>query len=112
MTAWTLFLIVLCECASIAGQIFFKHAMTEHWSKSRRKAAWILSAGIGAMAVNFFIWLSLLANFELSRLYPFEGLNRVVLLCAAAIFLREKIPPQLWIGVVLISAGVALVFIS
>ena len=112
MTAWTLFLIVLSECAAIGGQIFFKHAMANHWSKSRRTAAWVLSAGIGAMAVSFFIWVSLLAQFDLSRLYPFEGLNRVVLLCAAAIFLREKIAPQLWIGVVLISAGVALVFVS
>lgn len=112
MTAWTLFLIVLSECAAIAGQIFFKHAMANHWSKSRRTAAWVLSAGIGAMAVSFFIWLSLLAKFDLSRLYPFEGLNRVVLLCAAAFFLREKIAPQLWIGVLLISAGVALVFVS
>ena len=112
MTAWTLFLIVLSECAAIAGQIFFKHAMATHWNKSRRTAAWVLSAGTGVMAVSFFIWVSLLAKFDLSRLYPFEGLNRVVLLCAAAIFLREKIAPRLWIGVVLISAGVALVFIS
>ena len=112
MTAWTLLLIVISECAAIVGQIFFKHAMANHWGKSRRTAAWVLSAGAGMMAVSFFIWLSLLAKFDLSRLYPFEGLNRVVLLCAAAIFLREKIAPQLWIGVVLISAGVALVFVS
>jgi len=112
MTAWTVFLIVLSECAAIAGQIFFKHAMANHWSKSRRSAARPLSAGIGTMTVSFFIWLSLLAKFDLSRLYPFEGLNRVVLLCAAAVFLRERIAPQLWIGVVLISAGVALVFVS
>ena len=112
MTLWSIFLIVLSECAAIAGQIFFKHAMANRWSQSRRTAAWVLSAGVLAMTVSFFIWLNLLAKFDLSRLYPFEGLNRVLLLFAAAFFLRERIAPQLWIGVILISAGVALVFLS
>jgi undecaprenyl phosphate-alpha-L-ara4N flippase subunit ArnE len=61
------------------------------------------------MGVGFFIWLALLSSLDLSFLYPFEGLNRLAMLIVAAFFLKEKVTARLWLGVVLISAGVALV---
>jgi uncharacterized membrane protein len=59
--------------------------------------------------VNFFLWEGLLSKFDLSYLYPFDGLNRVVLMFAASIFLKEKMTLELWVGVALICAGVLLV---
>ncbi len=112
MTLLTLLAIVVTEGCSIAGQIFFKLAMGHHWEASRARAMRLLAAGVAAMAVGFFLWLGLLGSFDLSFLYPFEGLSRLVLLGAAAFFLQEKITPSLWIGVLLISAGVALVAAS
>jgi drug/metabolite transporter (DMT)-like permease len=78
----------------------------------RMGAAAALTAGIAVMAVGFFIWLGLLSKYDLSFLYPFDGSNRVLLLIAAAVFLREEITLRLWIGVLLISAGVGLVATS
>ena len=112
MTALALLLVMVSECCSIAGQIFFKLAMGDKWDKSRRKASLVLFAGVVAMAFGFFLWLGLLSRFDLSFLYPFEGMNRLVLVFAAIVFLKEKIEPRLWLGVILISAGVTVVAIG
>jgi uncharacterized membrane protein len=39
-------------------------------------------------------------------------MNRIVLLLASVVFLKEKIALHLWLGVLLISAGVTLVALS
>ena len=64
------------------------------------------------MALSFFLGLSQLSELPLSKYYPFEGIERVVIVIAAAFFLREKITAQLWIGVILIVGGVVLVAAS
>jgi uncharacterized membrane protein len=45
----------------------------------------------------------------LSKLYPFEGLNPAMMAIVAWIFLKEKLPASAWIGLVLVSIGVAVV---
>ena len=112
MTALALLLVIISESCSIAGQILFKLAMGEKWDTSRRKASLVLFAGVVAMALGFFLWLGLLSRFDLNFLYPFEGMNRLVLLFAAVVFLKERIQPRLWLGVLLISAGVTVVAVS
>ena len=112
MNAFSLALVALSECCSIVGQIFFKIAMGHRWNQSRPKAVLILGGGVIVMALGFFIWNSLLGSLDLSLLYPFEGLNRIVLLAAAGLFLKEKITPALIAGVLLIGAGVVLVAMS
>ena len=112
MTSLSLALVALSECCSIVGQIFFKIAMGSRWNRSRRKAIVVLGCGVAVMAVGFFIWNSLLGSLPLSLLYPFEGLNRIALLAMAGLFLKERITPALWLGVVLIGAGVMLVATS
>lgn len=104
MTPLPFMLVLFAESCSVVGQIFFKHAMA---GKARKGAK--LTAGVAAMAVNFFLWEGLLSKFDLSYLYPFDGLNRIVLVLAASIFLKEKMSLNLWVGVLLISAGVLLV---
>ncbi len=32
------------------------------------------------MAIGFFLWVGLMSRFDLSYLYPFDSLNRVVLM--------------------------------
>jgi drug/metabolite transporter (DMT)-like permease len=96
-------LVVLSEMCRVVGQIFFKHAMSGGRGK---KGLW---AGVAAMAVGFFLWLGLLKRFDLSFLYPFEGLNNVMVTCAATIFLKEKMTLSLWVGVTLICVGIVLV---
>jgi drug/metabolite transporter (DMT)-like permease len=72
----------------------------------------VLAAGVLAMTVGFFTWLALLRRFDLSFLYPFEGLDRVLLALAAWLILREKVTTDLWIGVILICLGTTFVAAS
>jgi len=71
-----------------------------------------LSAGIFVMAISFFLNLGLLQRFDLSYLYPFQGLSVIIISLMAAIVLREKLTFRLVIGTLLITAGVVLVSIS
>ena len=105
MTPLAFLLVLIAESCSVTGQVLFKHAMGG--GEGNRTAK--LTAGIAAMAVNFFLWTGLLHRFDLSYLYPFDGLNRVVLMFAASIFLKEKMTLNLWVGVMLICAGILLV---
>ena len=104
MTPLAFLLVVISETCSAAGQIFFKHAMGGRGKKGLK-----LTAGVVVMAVGFFLWVGLMSRFDLSYLYPFDGLNRVLLMIAASIFLKEKMTVNLWVGVTLICAGVLLV---
>lgn len=112
MTALSFALVLLSEICSVAGQIFFKHAMCQPPEATRAKFIGLFGAGIATKALAFFVWLGLLSKFDLSYLYPFEGLSPILLVIAAAVFLKEKMSLNLWLGVLLISAGVALVSAS
>jgi uncharacterized membrane protein len=46
---------------------------------------------------------------ELSKLYPFEGLNPALIALAAWLFLKEKMPAGAWLGLGLVCAGIAIV---
>ena len=105
MTPVIMLVVLIAESCSIVGQVFFKRAM----GTGAGNMGWLLTAGVTAMAVNFFLWTGLLSKFDLSYLYPFDGLNRVLMMFAASIFLKEKMTLNLWVGVTLICAGVLLV---
>jgi drug/metabolite transporter (DMT)-like permease len=97
----------------VAGQLFLKRAM-ESTTKGNGhpRFASLLGAGIFLMTISFFLTLGLLQRFDLSYLYPFQGLSVIIIAFAAAIVLRERLTLQLTIGAVLISAGIILVSIS
>jgi uncharacterized membrane protein len=106
-------LLILVETCAVAGQIFFKHAMGGERvpeRKWRQRAG--IAAGVAAMTIAFFVWLSLLKRFELSYLYPFEGFDRIILVLGASAFLKERMTQGLWAGVILIIAGSVLVSLS
>jgi multidrug transporter EmrE-like cation transporter len=105
-----IFCLVLFSIAcSVTGQIFFKHAMADHSKSSTSRRRLDLAGGVLAMTASFFTWLALLRQFDLSYLYPFEGLDRVLLAFAAWLILKEKMSRDLWIGLVLICLGTVFV---
>ena len=71
-----------------------------------------MAAGIALMTISFFLTLGLLQRFDLSYLYPFQGLSVIIITILAAVILKEKLTMQLTIGGVLISAGIVLVSLS
>jgi uncharacterized membrane protein len=107
MTPSAILLCVLCEIALICGQLFLKRAMTT----TPIRIDWLVG-GIAFEAIWFFPWIYLLARWDLSRLFPFEGLNPVLIAIGAMIFLKERLPLRAWIGIAMISAGIALVSVS
>jgi uncharacterized membrane protein len=107
VTPLNFILVLITEGFGIGGQVFFKHAMGgDH---SRRVFVKLLGAGIFLKAFEFFLWLGLLGKFDLSYLYPFDALSRLMLVVAAWVFLKERATPQIWLGAGLITVGVALV---
>jgi uncharacterized membrane protein len=109
-----LFLIFCALTTYCAGQLWFKHAM-EFSARSGFYSAYFaksLTAGIVAMTISFFLTLGLLRLFDLSYLYPFQGLSVIIISLTAAVILKEKLTLQLTIGALLITAGVVLVSLS
>ena len=111
MTAFTLFLCLFCQVLVVAGNLLLKHAMAgmeaeKQWSL--RTGSWLFG-GIALFALWFFMWLDLLSKYPLSQLYAFEGLAPVLVMAAAWLILREKVPLRGWIGVLMIGGGLILV---
>jgi uncharacterized membrane protein len=112
MTAVALVIVLVALVAHTGGQIFFKHAMAStHGETGFRARAVIVpfAIGIALMTTQFFLNLGLLQRYDLSFIYPFQGLGVIIITCVAGVTLREKLTLQLVVGSVLISIGVALV---
>lgn len=114
MTLFSFSLILISLVTFVAGQLFLKRAMESTAATGLRNARviFLLSCGIFSMTISFFLTLGLLQRFDLSYLYPFQGLSVIIISLAAAIVLREKLTLQLTVGALLISAGIVLVSLS
>jgi uncharacterized membrane protein len=111
MTSLAVSICVLCQFCLVAAHLLLKHAMNATHVTPRRWTVilWNVAGGIGLLNVWFFLWLGLLRNWELSRVFPFEGLSPLLLVLGAWIFLGERVSPRAWFGIVLIGVGVGLV---
>lgn len=111
MTTVAVAICLFCQLLMVGGQLLLKHGMNGVQITPRPwpRIAFTLGAGIAALSLWFFLWLGLLSDWELSRLFPFEGLTSVLLVLGAWLFLGERVPASGWIGIALIAAGVSLV---
>jgi uncharacterized membrane protein len=114
MTLVSFAIVLIALSAHVAGQLALKNAMETSNAVGFRSRKFLgpFSAGILLMTVQFFLNLGLLQRYDLSFIYPFQGLSVIMVALAAAIVLREKLTLQLTIGSALISAGIVLVSIS
>jgi uncharacterized membrane protein len=108
------FFIVASLLSFVVAQIVVKRAMEFSASHGFRNSRFIslMIIGIFLMTISFFLTLGLLQRFDLSYLYPFQGLSVIMITVMAAVMLKEKASLQLTIGSLLISAGIVLVSIS
>jgi len=104
VSAVAIWLAALSQLLLVTGQLLLKRGM-----RPTPVRAGSLAGGIALLSGWFFLWLGLLADWDLSRLFPFEGLNPVLVVLGAWLFLKEHVPLIGWIGITLISIGVALV---
>lgn len=100
-------LLLLSLAAFVAGQILLKVAMAPHRG-TRGLTLW-LAAGIAALTVYFFLTLGLLQRFDLSYLFPFQGVTVILISAGSFFILKERLTLQLVVGAALITFGVALV---
>jgi len=107
-------LIVVSLLSFVAAQLILKRAMEFSATNGLRNSRFVSLAatGIALMTVSFFLTLGLLQRFDLSYLYPFQGLSVIFITLLAAVALKEKLSLRLIIGALLISAGIVLVSTS
>jgi drug/metabolite transporter (DMT)-like permease len=106
-------IILIALIAFVSGQLLFKRAMEDsHRSGFGRPFLKFFLPGIACMTISFFLTLGLLQRFDLSWVYPFQGLSVIIVSAAATFLLKEKLSLQLLLGAALISLGVILVSIS
>jgi uncharacterized membrane protein len=107
-------LIVVSLLSFVAAQLILKRAMEFSATNGLRNSRFVSLAatGIALMTVSFFLTLGLLQRFDLSYLYPFQGLSVIFITLLAAVALKEKLSARLTLGALLITAGIVLVSLS
>jgi uncharacterized membrane protein len=108
------FFIVVSLVSFVAAQLILKRAMEATTSAGFQNAqfVWKVTGGVILMTISFFLTLGLLQRFDLSYLYPFQGLSVIFITLMGAVVLKEKLSARLTIGALLISAGIVLVSLS
>ena len=109
------FLFILASLLSfVVAQLILKRAMVSTAQSGFRNLRFVsrVAVGVFLMTISFFLTLGLLQRFDLSYLYPFQGLSVIIITLMAAFMLKEKLTLQLTIGALLISAGIMLVSLS
>jgi uncharacterized membrane protein len=114
VTFLAFFFIVVSLLSFVVAQIILKHAMEATTTTGFRNPGFVSKViwGIALMTISFFLTLGLLQRFDLSYLYPFQGLSVIFITVMAAVVLKEKLNMPLAIGALLISAGIVLVSMS
>jgi uncharacterized membrane protein len=114
MSFLAFFLIVVSLVTFVAAQFILKKAMEFSRTTGMRNSYFVsrVAMGVALMTVSFFLTLGLLQRFDLSYLYPFQGLSVIFITILAAVVLKEKLSGRLVIGALLITAGIVLVSIS
>lgn len=114
MTFLAFFFILSSLLSFVCAQLVLKRAMGNTQKSGFRNLRFIsrVAGGIALMTISFFLTLGLLQRFDLSYLYPFQGLSVIIISLMAAVMLKEKLTLQLTIGALLISAGIVLVSLS
>jgi uncharacterized membrane protein len=114
MSFLAFFFIVVSLVSFVAAQLILKRAMeaTKRTGFRNTSFVWRVTCGVVLMTISFFLTLGLLQRFDLSYLYPFQGLSVIFITLMAAIVLKEKLNARLAIGALLISIGIVLVALS
>lgn len=66
-------------------------------------------AGIFFLAISYFSFLAALALADLSLVVPATSISFAIKTIGAKLFLKEKISPVRWAGILLVCIGVALI---
>jgi|NGEPerStandDraft_6_1074524.scaffolds.fasta_scaffold45491_2 drug/metabolite transporter (DMT)-like permease len=103
-----------------AGQLVLKHGMVAAQNTSRESghslvlvaasSPWIIG-GLLIFAASGVLWLMTLAHVPLSVAYPVNALGYIAILATSSLLLHERTNPWMWLGTVLVGAGLVLVVV-
>lgn len=112
-------LILASVLIAACGQLLLRHAMLTirenfpdtHGVALLGKAAqsWEVIAGLSVFGVSALLWLVTLSKVPLSKAYPFTALGFIGILAASSVLFDEHVGPQLWIGALVVVAGLLIV---
>jgi uncharacterized membrane protein len=117
-------LLIVIVVAGTGGELCVTRAMKEigevHDFRPAALARFLFSAlrvgwmwiGIAMMTVAFFALLAALSFENVSFVVPVTALSYAAGAVGAVLFLRERISPQRWLGVLIVCAGVTIVLLS
>jgi multidrug transporter EmrE-like cation transporter len=116
-----LMILIVAICFSVSGEMCLKSGMNQigvfSFSNLLPTLGKILShpriwTGFGLFTIGAFFWLSVLSRVNLSWAYPLLSIGYILVLIVSAVVLKEHISAVRWIGAIVISIGVVLVFRS
>jgi len=109
---WGLIAPVACVCVISTGQLLFKLA-SAHLDFRRPLADMrgpaILSVALVLYGLATLVWVAVLRNAPLSRIYPIMALSFILTPLGGMVFLKESIAPTYWLGVGLILIGLVVI---
>jgi drug/metabolite transporter (DMT)-like permease len=115
-------LLVLLGAVALAatGQLVLKHGMVQAQQTSGESgrslllaaasSPWIIG-GLMIFAMSAVAWLMTLARVPLSVAYPFNALGYVAILIASTLVLHEHTNLWMWLGTLLVGAGLVLIVV-
>ena len=109
-------LLALAIMLEIAGQLFFKAGVSARHDKSRadaqgrpmRDSNLLIAAGLMVYVVELVVWVAALSSLRLSQAFPLLSLSYAGVAIAAWLLFGEMPCRRSIIGIVLVTAGAAL----
>jgi drug/metabolite transporter (DMT)-like permease len=101
-------LALLCVSILAAGQILFKYtanAVKLEGTVWRAEVLGLAAGGLAIYAVATLLWIALLQEAPVSRVYPYVGLSFVLVAGAGWWLFKEQVGSGYLIGLALIIAG-------
>ncbi len=105
--------LILALLLNTAGQLFFKRAAmsgSAEGAPAHRAhfSGWFL-AGAGSLVTSMLLWVLVLRTLPLTLVYPFTGVNFIVVPLASHWLWKEPLPRMRLVGIFVILVGVCLV---
>ncbi|MGD0794312.1 MAG: EamA family transporter [Dehalococcoidales bacterium] len=116
-----LILVSICIVCAVVGQIAMKSGMGDIGEISNMRqllnshTLFLIFTNIRILigllfyAVSAVLWLAALSTLNVSFMYPLLSLAYVVTAILAFVFLKEKITPFGWLGIILVVGGCFLI---
>jgi multidrug transporter EmrE-like cation transporter len=96
---------------SVGAPVSFHPAEIARLARRAVRQPWMW-AGVSMMALAFFALLGALSMYNVSFVVPVTALSYVAGAFGGAAFLRERVTFWRWVGVLLVTIGVTLVFLG